>query len=316
MRRMAFGFAFLWLALAFCVRLYDLRKPQVYLSALTGGQKGMVATVAGLQGTLPWKIGPDKAHGRLVVVDASIEGKILRYASLSLPKDWLDCRLWLEEGPDVLQAVANCPGHGAHKLTASGQSLLGLGPDNRPGALDRVAPLTWVEPERIVSQVHRREAAPSHPLLLILGLLAMAPLGLGAYRSYEQVRRLRGKPVLEGVMEETDKGSLTIRSGERRVTVFVEEGEVLSIGLHGAAKAGDAMAVEGLRAAIQGQVEHQQDAAFRGGETMRLRKGAILVVGDLLSEARHRLLGTVAIDVVLAGIGVVLATVVALGWGF
>ena len=49
---------------------------------------------------------------------------------------------------------------------------------------------------------------------------------------------------------------------------------------------------------------------------MRLRKGAILVVGDLLSEARHRLLGTVAIDVVLAGIGVVLATIVALGWGF
>ena len=49
MRRMAFGFAFLWLALAFCVRLYDLRKPQVYLSALTGGQKGMFATVAWLR---------------------------------------------------------------------------------------------------------------------------------------------------------------------------------------------------------------------------------------------------------------------------
>ena len=48
--------------------------------------------------------------------------------------------------------------------------------------------------------------------------------------------------ILEGVMEETDKGSLTIRAGERRVTVFVEEGEVLSIGLHGAAKSGDAMA--------------------------------------------------------------------------
>ena len=91
---------------------------------------------------------------------------------------------------------------------------------------------------------------------------------------------------------------------------------MLSIGLHGAAKAGDAMAVEGLRAAIQGDVEHQKDPAFRGGETMRLRKGAILVVGDLLSEARHRLLGTVAIDMVLAGVGIVMATIVALGWGF
>ena len=117
-------------------------------------------------------------------------------------------------------------------------------------------------------------------------------------------------------MEETDKGSLTIRSGSRRVTVFVEEGEVLSIGLHGAAKKGDAMAVEGLRAAVSGDVELQQDAAFRGGETMRLRKGAILVVGDLLSEARHRLLGSVAVDMVLAGVGVMLATIVALGWGF
>ena len=316
MRRMAFGFAFLWLALAFCVRLYDLRKPQVYLSALTGGQKGMFATVAWLQGTLPWRVGPDKAHGRLMVVDASIEGKILRFSSLTLPKEWLDCRLWLEEGPDVLQAMASCPGHAPLRLTASGQSLPGLGPDNRPAALDRVAPLTWVEPERIVSQVHRREAAPSHPILLLLGLLAMAPLAVGAYRSYEQARRLRGKPVFEGVMEETDKGSLTIRSGDRRVTVFVEEGEVLSIGLHGSAKAGDAMAVEGLRAAVSGDVEHQKDAAFRGGETMRLRRGAILVVGDLLSEARNRVLGTVAVDVVLAGVGIVLATVVALGWGF
>ena len=49
---------------------------------------------------------------------------------------------------------------------------------------------------------------------------------------------------------------------------------------------------------------------------MRLRKGAILVVGDLLSEARHRLLGSVAVDMVLAGVGVMLATIVALGWGF
>lgn len=48
MRKMAFGFAFVWLVLAFGVRLYDMRKPQVFISTLTGGQKGMQATVAWL----------------------------------------------------------------------------------------------------------------------------------------------------------------------------------------------------------------------------------------------------------------------------
>lgn len=316
MRKLAFGFAFLWLALAFCVRLFDLRKPQVFLSTLTGGQKGLHETVAWLQGTLPWRVGPNKVHGRLMVVDASVEGKIVRFASLSLPKEWLDCRLWLEEGPDVLQAVAKCPGHAAFRLTASGESLSGLGPENQPAALTAVAPLMWVEPDRIVSQIHRSEAAPSHPVLLLLGILAMAPLGVSAHRHYRQAKRLQGKPVFEGVMEETDKGSMTIRAGDRRVTVFVEEGEVLSIGLKGAARSGDALAVEGLRAAVSGNVEHHKETAFRGGETMRLRKGAILVVGDLLSEARTRVWNSLIGDALLGACGVAIATAIAFGWGF
>jgi len=316
MRKMAFGFAFVWLVLAFGVRLYDMRKPQVFISTLTGGQKGMQATVAWLQGTVPWRGNPDQVHGRLMIADTNIEGKITRFSSLTLPKDWLDCRLWLEEGPDVLQAVAHCPGQAALRLTASGQSIPGLGPENRPPTLMSVLPLTWAEPDRIINQIHRRETAPSHPLLFLLGAMAMGPLFVGAYRSHKRASLLRGQPVLEGIMEETDKGSLTIRSGDRRVTVFVEDGEVLSVGIKGAAQVGDAMAVEGLRAAVSGDVEHRKDATFRGTETLRLRKGGVLVVGDLLAEARSRVLFTTITDLVLAGVGLALSLTIAMGWGF
>lgn len=319
MRKMAFGFAFLWLAFAFGIRLYDMRKPQVYISALTGGQRHNQATVAWLQGALPWRNAPGGSHGRLIVVDTRVDGKIERYASASLPTDWLECRLWLEEAPGTVQAVASCPSAGEPvRLTAAGQSLTGLGPDNKPPLLREVMPLSAVEPDKVVSRIHRKDAAPSHPVLLLLGLLAMAPLGLSALREWQRARRLRGEPLLEGVMEETDKGALTIRSGDRRVTVFTEQGEVLSVGL-GRTGRGDAMAVEGLRAAVSGQkdqVDHQVDGSFRGGETMRLRKGAILVVGDLLGEARQRLYGAASLDLGLAVSGLVVATIVALGMGW
>ena len=103
------------------------------------------------------------------------------------------------------------------------------------------------------------------------------------------------------------------------MTVFVEQGEVISVGLGGAARAGDTMAVEGLRAAVQGlpsEIDHQEGGAFRGGETMRLRKGAILVVGDLLGEARQRLLTAAGLHVGLAAAGVGVAALVALGLGW
>lgn len=320
MRKMAFGFAFLWLAFAFGIRLYDMRKPQLYISALTGGQRHSRATLAWLQGALPWRNAPGGSHGRLIVVDTRIDGKIERYASAGLPADWLDCRLWLEEAPDTIQAVASCPSSPSEpvRLTATGQSLPGLGPDNKPPMLREVMPLSAIEPEKIVSRIHRKDAAPSHPVLLLLGLLAMAPLGLSAWREWQRARRLRGEPMLEGVMEETDKGALTIRSGDRRVTVFTEQGEVISVGL-GRAGRGDAMAVEGLRAAVTGQkdqIDHQVDGSFRGGETMRLRPGAILVVGDLLGEARNRLYGAASLDLGLAVCGVALAAIVALGMGW
>jgi hypothetical protein len=310
---MAFGFAFLWLAFAFGIRLYDMRKPQIYVSTLTGGQRHHRATLAWIEGTLPWAT--PHSHGRLVVVDTRIDGKIERYASRSLPEDWVDCRLWLEEAPDTVQALASCQGREPVRLTAAGLSLPGLGPDNKPGTLYDLYPLTSVEPEKIVNKIHRHDAAPAHPLLFVLGALAMAPLAMAAARTLRKARRIGRQPVIEGVMEQADKGALIIRSGDRRVTVFVEQGEMLSVGFGRLAPSG-AMAVEGLHAAVQGEVEHQVDGAFRGGETMRLRKGAILVVGDLLTEARQRLFQAATLDMALAGAGVVLAAIVSMGLGW
>jgi hypothetical protein len=314
MRRLAFGFAFLWLACAFGIRLYDMRKPQINISAFTGGQRGERATLAWLQGTLAWR--KQKQFGQVVVVDVRVDGKIERYASAKLPPEWLDCRLWLEEGPDVVQAVASCPNHEPVRLTAAGTSLPGLGPDHKPPLLHDLGPLTAVEPDRIITRIHRRDTAPPHPTLLILGILAMAPLFVLAYRELRLRRRLRGEPILDGVLEQTDKGAFTIRSGDRRVTVFTEQGEVLSVGLGRAARSGDTMAVEGLQAAVQGPVERQFDGAFRGGESIRLGKEAVLVVGDGLAEARRRVSLDAALNIGLAVSGIVLSAIVAMGMGW
>lgn len=314
MRRLAFGFAFLWLAVAFSIRLYDMRSPQLYISALTGGQRDQRATLAWLQGTLVSRKQPQ--FGRMVVVDTRLDGKIERYANTALPQQWQDCLLWLEEGPETVQAVASCPGHLPVRLTAAGQSLPGLGPDNKPPLLHEILPLSAVEPDKIVTRIHRMENAPAHPSLLLLGLLAMAPLLWLALGDLRRVRRLRGEPAVEGILEQTDKGVFTLRSGDRRVTVYTEQGEVLSVGLGRAASLGDSMAVEGLRAAVQGQVERTADTAFRGGESLRLGPGAILVVGDHLSEARRRLLLDVGLNTGLAVSGVILSAIVALGMGW
>lgn len=314
MRRLAFGFAFLWLAVAFSIRLYDMRSPQMYISALTGGQRDQHATLAWLSGTLVSRKQPQ--FGRLVVVDTRLDGKIERYANTALPQQWQDCMLWLEEGPETVQAVASCPGHLPVRLTAAGQSLPGLGPDNKPPLLHEILPLSAVEPDKIVTRIHRMENAPSHPSLFVLGLLAMAPLLWLALGDLRRVRRLRGEPAVEGILEQTDKGVFTLRTGDRRVTVYTEQGEILSVGLGRAASLGDSMAVEGLRAAVQGQVERSRDTAFRGGESLRLGPGAILVVGDHLSEARRRLLLDVGLNTGLAVSGVILSAIVALGMGW
>ncbi len=314
MRRLAFGFAFLWLACAFGIRLHDMRKPQINISAFTGGQRADRATLAWLQGTLAWR--KQRQFGQLLVVDVRIDGKIERYASTQLPADWPSCRLWLEEGPDIVQAVASCPGHEPIRLTAAGQSLPGLGPDNKPPLLRELGALNSVEPDRIITRIHRRDTAPPHPSLVLLGLLAMTPLFVLSWRGLRLRQRLCGQPVLDGVLEQTDKGALNIRTGDKRVTVFTEQGEVLSVGLGRAARRGDSMAVEGLRAVVSGPVERQFAGAFRGGESIRLMPTAVLVVGDGLGEARRRLLIDVALNIGLGLSGVLLSIIVAVGLGW
>ena len=56
---------------------------------------------------------------------------------------------------------------------------------------------------------------------------------------------------------------------------------MLSVGLRsGDLRGDDAMAVDGLRATVQGQADSDEGGAFRGGEALRLRRGALLVVGE------------------------------------
>ncbi|MCS6914332.1 MAG: hypothetical protein RMK29_06600 [Myxococcales bacterium] len=312
MRRLALGLAVLWLLLAFGLRLRDMRRPQIYVSALTGGQRHHEATLAWIEGTMPGAATPSR--GWLIVADVRIDGKLLRFASVPLPSDWADCRLWLEESPDVIQAVARCPHHAPVRLTAAGTSVPGLGPDHRPATLYALHPLTSVEPERIVNKVHRHHLAPTHPWLFVLGVLAMLPLGVLTWQTLRKAWQLRRKPTLEGVLEHAEPGSLTIRSGDRRVSVFVEQGEVISIGLGKGRLYSDAtMAVDGLRATVQGKVDSSTEGGFRGQETMRLRPGAVLVVGGSVDEAHQRLLLAALRDGALALAGIATAATVAMG---
>jgi hypothetical protein len=312
MRRLALGLAGLWLLIAFGLRLYDMRQPQIFVSALTGGQHHHRATMAWIEGTMP---GGAATHGWLVVADVRIDGKLERFASAPLPDDWANCRLWLEEGQDVVQGVASCPNHAPRRLTAAGTSVAGLGPDSKPATLYSLYPLTSVEPERIVNKVHRHNLAPAHPVLVLLGVLAMLPLAVGAWQAYGKSRQLLRKPTLEGVMEQADKGMLIIRCGDRRVSVFVERGEVISVGLGKEGVLGDStMAVDGLRASVQGEVDSSDEGgAFRGQETIRLRPGSVLVVGDAAEEAQRRLMAMAGRDLALALGGVAMAAIVAMG---
>jgi hypothetical protein len=302
------------MVIAFGFRLSDMRQPQVYVSALTGGQRQEHATLAWIEGALRKRGG--FSHGRLVVAEMRVDGKLERYATAPLPAEWPECRVWLEEAPDMVQALASCPGRAPVRLTAAGTHIAGLGLDHKPPALYDIYPVTSVEPDKVISSIHRHDLAPPHPLLIVLGLLALSPLLFAAWGEFEKARQLGRKPLLEGVMEHSTSGSLTIRDGERRVSVFIEQGEILSVGLArgpGALTEGDAMVVDGLRAAIQGQVDKVGDGLFRGQETMRLRRGALLVVGAAAREARRRVLLLAGRDTALFTLGMAMASLVAVG---
>lgn len=334
MRRVAVGLALLWFLTAYGVRLADMHRPGPRISALVGGQRtgrlitsevngarvqvpvrDYVATVAWIEGP---RARPDQA-GRLVVADVRLDGKLLNHAQAALPGGWNDCRLWLEEDAATVQAVARCPDRAPLRLSATGGYRAGLGPDDRPPHLYQVYPLENELYADVITQIHQRDRGPFHPVLLLLGALATLPLWLAARRTLRRARRLGDKPVLSGVMERTGTGgagALTIRDGERRVAVFIEGGEMISVGLTAGAMSvgnGDGMVAEGLRASLQGEVEMTGGGAFRGQETARLRKGGLIVVGDAASEASRRLRRAALIDVGLAVSGLAVAASGALG---
>lgn len=318
---LALGLTAVWFLAAFSFRLYDMRRPRLYISALTGGQRFADSTLAWIEGALPSVQNPSR--GRLVVVDVRLDGKIRRHATALLPQTWRDCHLWLEASPTNIQAVARCPGHTPLRLSAGGGYQAGLGPDDQPPPLLDVFPLLALEPDKIVSHIHRHDAAPRHPLLFFLGLFAVAPILWLAWRDLRTARRLGGAPILEGTMEQAGPGSLTIRDGHRRVAVYVEQGEVISVGLGRGVMPGDAgMAVDGLPASVQGEVEgsdpgdHPGAGFYRGQPTLRLRRGGILVVGDQAGEAQRRLvLSAVWLGVLsLGGAGMALLTSLGLLW--
>lgn len=324
MRRLALGLALLWLCAAYGFRIADMRKPQFRVAALTGGQRHQQATVAWLEGPVN-----DPSRGRMVVADLRTDGKLLRFASKPLRGPVGECRLWLEENPEwpagtdraalrlgepLMQAVAACPGAAPQRLNGAGGSLSGLGPDDHPPTLYTLAPLHSLDPEKVLWRIHRHDVSPPHPLLWWLGLLAMVPLLHSATREWRRARRLQAAPLLSGVLEHTAAGVMTIRSGARRVAVYVEQGQVLSVGLRAGDLSGDAaMAVDGLKASVQGEVEAASDGVFRGGEALRLRRGAVVVVGDDVAEAQRRLRARALRDVAVAGVGVVVAAATAAG---
>lgn len=321
MRRLALGLAVLWLCIAYASRLGDMRKPQFRVSAITGGQRHERATVAWIESAVA-----NRGPGRLVVADLRVDGKLLGFTSRPLPSQG-ECRLWLEENPEkpweqsgtspqgaVMQAVVACPDQAPLRLTAAGTSIPGLGSDKGPPTLYSISPLMAVDPEKVVQRVHRSDLSPAHPWLFPLGLLACIPLLFSAFIEWRRARMMRQKPLLSGVLEQAGAGFMVIRSEQRRVSVYVEDGELLSVGLtEGGLSGSDAMAVNGVHATIQGEAEENGASAFREQETMRLRRGSVLIVGDVVEEARRRFLRRAQWDVSVSFLGMLAALAVSAG---
>src|SRR5690349_17540368 len=118
MRKLSFALVLVWLATSYLLHLRDWQPRHTVVSARAGGQRRGEATVAWIEGPTP----EAPSHGHLVVADASIDGKLARFASARLD-NWADCRLWLEECPTAIQAVARCPGFEPIRLTGAGTSV-------------------------------------------------------------------------------------------------------------------------------------------------------------------------------------------------
>ncbi len=76
---------------------------------------------------------------------------------------------------------------------------------------------------------------------------------------------------------------------------------------------GAGMVVDGLPATALGELERGGESSFRGQETIRLRRGGLLVVGDVVGEARRRLLRRAGRGAALFALSATVMSLVALG---
>jgi hypothetical protein len=307
MRRLAFSLCLVWCAVACAIRFYDRRPLHARVHARAAGQRRGEATVA-------WIEGPTRAssHGHLVVAAVRVDAKLERFAARRLPVDPGECRLWLEENEEAVQAVARCPGFEPIRLVADGRSLPAIGPYARAGTLYDLYPLTSFDPMPILNSVHPHEPASVHPVLIPFALLALLPLGWAGVRSFRQARRFTGDPVVAGEVVLARPGLVMVRDADRQLGIVVRDDQLCVRPLASAnVRSGWAAVHPGAPASIFGATER---LPFIGGEEgLRLGAGAILLVGELAAAFRRRLRRAGGRDVALALGGFVLAWLWAVG---
>jgi hypothetical protein len=302
-RRAAFVLSLLWIAAAFGLRMYDRRPLNARVHARAAGQRRGEATIA-------WIEGPTRAsdHGHLVVASARVDGVLEHYAARRLPTDPADCRLWLEESSEAVQAVARCPGFEPVRLTAGGRSLPAIGPYARAGTLYDLYPLTSFDPIRILNEVHPHEAATAHPALIALALIALIPLGLSSLRTFREARRRApGEAVRVGEVTRARPGVITLRCDEQEIPIEVRDDQLEVRPLSTApVRHGWAAVHAGAPAAVFGAVEESPAG-------LRLANGAVLVAGESPDEHCRRRVRTAMRELAMTAAGLAFTSLFALG---
>jgi hypothetical protein len=73
-----------------------------------------------------------------------------------------------------------------------------MGPSDRPGILYDLYPLTAFDPKRVMDAIQPFQPRQRHPLLALLALVAVLPLGLVGARGLAGARRIARRPLREG----------------------------------------------------------------------------------------------------------------------
>lgn len=193
MRRAAIASIVAWILAAWVFRLHDRRPTNAQIFAHVSAQRGAWGQVAWIEG--PTRIAP---HGHLMVARVRVDGLFDRAAVRALPGDPRDCRVWLEESPETAQAVAACPGYAPVRVTADGETLAALGPDDRPPILYDHYPLTSFAAQPVMDAVQAHQPKLAHGALALLAGLGFLPLALCGVAGLRRARRLARLPLGEG----------------------------------------------------------------------------------------------------------------------